>query len=234
MTKSRRTSPPRPSGTRTAAVRIKKTNRSDSSQRWLTRQLNDPYVAAAKAQGFRSRAAFKLQQLNEKFHLIRAGDCVVDLGAAPGGWSQIAAKIIGGNGRLIAVDILPMEAMPGVTSLQGDFTSDALHRQVASLIPGGADLVLSDMAEPTTGHQRTDHLRIMRLAESAFDFAEMVLRPGGALVIKLFQGGAERELLDRLKLGFASVRHAKPAASRSDSSECYIVAQDFAATRRPD
>ena len=172
------------SGARSAAVRVKKTNRTESSHRWLTRQLNDPYVAAAKEMGFRSRAAFKLQQLNERFHLLKAGNCVVDLGAAPGGWSQIAAKIIGtnggnNNGRLIAVDILEMEPMTGVTVLQGDFTLDILHQQVAALIPDGADLVLSDMAEPTTGHQRTDHLRIMRLAESAYDFAEIVCVRGG-------------------------------------------------------
>ena len=138
------------------------------------------------------------------------------------------------KGRLIAVDILDMEPMTGVTVLKGDFTLDILHQQVAALIPDGADLVLSDMAEPTTGHQRTDHLRIMRLAESAYDFAEIVLRPGGAFVVKLFQGGAERDLLTRLKKDFASVRHAKPAASRSDSAECYIVAQDFRQRRLMD
>lgn len=217
----------RPSLDRMAAVRVKKTNRSLSSQRWLTRQLNDPYVAAAKRDGWRSRAAFKLQQLQERFDLLHPGDCVIDLGAAPGGWSQVAAKLVMPQGRLIALDILPMEPIPGVTIIEGDFTSPEIYDRLAALIPDGADLVLSDMAEPTTGHHRTDHLRIMRLAETAFEFAMTSLRPGGGLVIKLFQGGAERDLLTALKQNFAQVRHAKPAASRSDSAESYLVAQGF-------
>ena len=216
--------------TRPKAVRVRKTgSRTTSSQQWLERQLNDPYVAEAQRLGYRSRAAFKLLQLNERFDLLRAGSVVVDLGAAPGGWSQVAGKIIRSDrgGRVIALDILEMESLPGIIPICGDFTDPALVERLRLDLPAGADLVLSDMAEPTMGHSRTDHLRILRLAELALDFAESVLRPDGAFVVKLFQGGGEKEILDRLKHGFSKVKHAKPAASRKDSAETYVVAQGF-------
>lgn len=204
--------------------------RSHSSTQWLERQLNDPYVAEARRLGYRSRAAFKLLQLDERFHLLESGRRVVDLGAAPGGWTQIAVDRVrpeSAGGKVVGLDILPMDPIPGATLLQADFLEDAAPALLYEALGGQADLVLSDMAAPATGHSRTDHLRIMGLAETAYDFAAKVLAPGGAFVCKLFQGGAERELLDRLKLDFATVRHAKPPASRSDSSETYLVAQGF-------
>ncbi|MDI9408299.1 MAG: RlmE family RNA methyltransferase [Candidatus Pacebacteria bacterium] len=216
--------------TRPKAVRVRKTgSRTTSSKQWLERQLNDPFVAEAQRLGYRSRAAFKLIQLNERFDLVHAGSVVVDLGAAPGGWSQIAGGIIRPErgGRVIALDILEMESLPGIIPICGDFTDPNLVERLRADLPAGADLVLSDMAEPTMGHARTDHLRILRLAELALDFAESVLRPDGAFVVKLFQGGGEKEILDRLKQGFARVKHAKPAASRKDSAETYVVAQGF-------
>lgn len=213
---------------RRAAVRVRAAKRfSNSSRRWLQRQMNDPYVAAAKEEGFRSRAAYKLLQLDEQFHLLRPGKRVVDLGAAPGGWSQVARQKVGDHGTVVALDLLPMDPIPGVTALQMDFlTSDApdLLRQA---MQGSADVVLSDMAPSTTGHSRTDHTRITLLAEAAAHFALEVLAPDGVFVCKLFQGGADKELLDLLKQRFARVRHAKPPASRSDSTESYIVATGF-------
>lgn len=220
----------RPGGRR-ATVRVKTANkRSLSSTRWLERQLNDPYVAEAKKRGLRSRAAFKLLQLDEKFRLLAAGQRVVDLGAAPGGWTQVAVDKVRpdrGAGQVVGLDILPMEPVAGATTFQADFLDERAPERLKQALGGPADVVLSDMAAPTTGHQQTDHLRIMGLAEAAYDFAEEVLAPGGAFVCKLFQGGAERALLDRLKRAFATVRHAKPAASRADSSETYIVATGF-------
>ncbi|HSK41018.1 MAG TPA: RlmE family RNA methyltransferase [Arenibaculum sp.] len=203
--------------------------RSHSSTQWLERQLNDPYVAEAKRLGYRSRAAFKLLQLDERFHLLGPSLRVLDLGAAPGGWTQIAVDRVRPEsvGKVVGLDILPMEPIPGATLLQADFLEDETPALLHDALGGQADLVLSDMAAPTTGHSGTDHLRIMGLAETAYDFAAKVLAPGGAFVCKLFQGGAERELLDRLKRDFATVRHAKPPASRSDSSETYLVAQGF-------
>ena len=198
--------------------------RSAASQRWLARQLNDPYVAAAKAQGWRSRAAFKLLELDERCHLLRPGIRVVDLGAAPGGWTQAAAQR---GASVLALDLLPMEPVRGATVLQGDFTDVDMPARLQAALKGKADLVLSDMAPNTTGHTDTDHLRIMALAEAALDFALEVLAPGGAFVAKVFQGGTERTLLDRLKRSFASVRHAKPPASRKESSELYVVATGF-------
>lgn len=213
---------------RREAVRVKTAKkRSASSAAWLQRQLNDPYVAAAKEEGFRSRAAFKIMQLDEQFKLLRAGMKIVDLGAAPGGWSQVAAKKIGAKGKLIALDILEMQPLPGATILHMDFLADDAPDELKKALAGEADLVLSDMAPSTTGHARTDHLRIMGLAENAAAFAIEILAPGGAFVCKLFQGGAEKDLLDLLKKHFSKVRHAKPHASRSDSSESYIVAQGF-------
>jgi 23S rRNA (uridine2552-2'-O)-methyltransferase len=201
--------------------------RSVASQRWLVRQLNDPYVAAAKQQGWRSRAAFKLLELDERFRLIRRGARVVDLGAAPGGWTQVAVQR---GARVVGVDLLAMDPVAGAVVLQGDFTEDSVQERLLSELGGKADLVLSDMAPNTTGHVATDHLRIMALAEAAADFAIGTLAEGGGFVAKVFQGGAERVLLDRLKRQFASVRHAKPPASRKESSELYVVATGFRPT----
>jgi len=213
---------------RRAAVRVKATKqRTESSRRWLQRQLNDPYVAAAKEAGYRSRAAYKLLQMNEQFRLLRPGQRVVDLGAAPGGWSQVVAAQNGAKGKLIALDILEVKPIEGADILCIDFLDDNAPGQLKALLGGYADMVLSDMAPSTTGHARTDHLRVMALAEAAALFATEVLKPGGSFVCKFFQGGAEKSLLDLLKKHFAKVKHAKPAASRADSSETYIVAQGF-------
>lgn len=204
--------------------------RSASSTRWLERQLNDPYVVEAKKRGFRSRAAFKLLQLDEKFHVLKPGQRVVDLGAAPGGWTQIAvdrAKALEGRGRVVGLDLLEMEPVAGAITFQMDFLDIAAPDRLKQELGGPADLVLSDMAANTTGHQQTDHIRIVALAEAALAFAQDVLAPGGGFVCKLFQGGAAKELLDQLRRDFAVVRHAKPAASRQDSSEMYIVATGF-------
>jgi 23S rRNA (uridine2552-2'-O)-methyltransferase len=213
---------------RRAAVRVKaKATRSESSRRWLQRQLNDPYVAAAKTEGYRSRAAFKLMQLDEQFHLLRPGLRVVDLGAAPGGWCQVAIQKIGKAGKIIACDILPMDPIEGVEILHFDFLEAEATEKLKKLLKGPADLVLSDLSPSTTGHARTDHIRIVALAEAAALFAEEVLAPGGTFVCKLFQGGAEKVLLDALRRHFTKIKHAKPAASRAESSEAYIVAQGF-------
>ncbi|MDG5495545.1 MULTISPECIES: RlmE family RNA methyltransferase [Azospirillaceae] len=217
---------------RNQAVRVKTAKRrSVSSARWLERQLNDPYVVEAKKRGFRSRAAFKLLQLDEKFGLLKRGQRIVDLGAAPGGWTQVAVEKSksdkGGSGQVVGLDLLEMEAVPGATTFQMDFTSHEAPLRLKALLQGPADVVMSDMAANTTGHTQTDHLRIMGLAEMAYQFATEVLAPGGHFVCKLFQGGAERELLAQMKKDFTTVRHAKPAASRQDSSETYIVAMGF-------
>ncbi len=213
-------------------VRLKTARRHKaSSQRWLQRQLNDPYVAAAKREGFRSRAAYKLAEIDAKHQFLKAGARVVDLGAAPGGWSQIAAErtgAIAGKGQVVAIDITAVEALPGVTFVQLDFTSEGAEEHLKSLLSNRrADVVLSDMAAPTTGHTRTDHVRIMALAEAAAHFACDVLAPGGAFLAKVLQGGTERELLDLLKRSFATVRHVKPPASRTDSAELYVLATGF-------
>jgi 23S rRNA (uridine2552-2'-O)-methyltransferase len=200
-------------------------SRSAASQRWLARQLNDPYVAAAKQQGWRSRAAFKLLELDDRFHLVRRGVRVLDLGAAPGGWTQVAVKR--GAASVLAVDLLPIDPIRGATIIQGDFTDPDMPARLTDLLGGKADLVLSDMAPNTTGHAATDHLRIMALAEMALDFALDSLAEDGAFVAKVFQGGSERQMLERMKQRFASVRHAKPPASRKDSSELYVVATGF-------
>lgn len=216
---------------RMKAVRVKTAaKRTTSSTQWLARQLNDPYVHAARREGYRSRAAFKLIELDEKFGLLRPGMRVVDLGAAPGGWSQVVAGKLSSRtktGQLVALDILPMDPIGGADIIEADFTADDAPRKIENLLKGPADLVLSDMAAPATGHQATDHLRIMGLADMAYDFAAQVLAPGGAFVCKLFQGGAQNELLQRLKRDFASVKHAKPPASRAESAETYVVAQGF-------
>jgi 23S rRNA (uridine2552-2'-O)-methyltransferase len=213
-------------GGRDLRVMLRTANkRSPAQQRWLERQLNDPYVAAARAQGWRSRAAFKLIELDDRFKLIKKHARVVDLGAAPGGWTQVALKR--GAGRVVGVDLLPIPPMPGATLIEGDFTADDMPARLASLLGGPADLVLSDMAPNTTGHAATDHIRIMALAELALHFATQILAPGGAFVAKVFQGGSERDMLVPMKQRFATVRHAKPPASRKESSELYVVAQGF-------
>jgi 23S rRNA (uridine2552-2'-O)-methyltransferase len=211
---------------RREAVRLKNARKhAPSSQRWLARQLNDPYVQAAKAQGFRSRAAFKLAELDDKYHLITKNCRVVDLGAAPGGWSQIA--LTRGAATVIGVDLLPIIPVAGATFIEGDFTDEGMDERLKTLLGGPADLVLSDMAPNTTGHVATDHIRIMALADMALGFACEILVPGGAFVAKLFQGGAERDMLNTLKHHFRTVRHAKPPASRKDSKEMYVVATGF-------
>ena len=214
---------------RRESVRVKaKSRRSESSRQWLQRQLNDPYVAAAQKEGYRSRAAFKLLQLDEKFELLKPGMRIVDLGAAPGGWTQVVSKKFGKKGgKLVALDILAMDPLEGVEILQMDFLADDAPEKLKKVLGGAADLVLCDMAPSATGHPATDHIRIMAMAELAAHFAVDVLAPGGAFVCKYFQGGAEKEVLNLLKKHFAKTRHAKPAASRAESSETYLVAQGF-------
>lgn len=209
---------------------------SASSQRWLERQLNDPYVAAAKREGMRSRAAYKLKEIDARHHLLKAGQRVVDLGAAPGGWSQIAAesvKSLEGKGQVVAIDYLGMEPIAGVEIVELDFTDESAEAKLKSMLrDGGADIVLSDMAAPTVGHTNTDHLRIMGLAELAAAFAVDVLTPGGTFLCKVFQGGTEHDLLDLLKKNFKSVKHVKPPASRADSAELYVLATGFRGARK--
>jgi 23S rRNA (uridine2552-2'-O)-methyltransferase len=218
-------------GARPLKVRVRTgKGRPLSSKLWLERQLNDPYVARAKAEGFRSRAAFKLAEIDDRHHLLKAGRSVLDLGAAPGGWSQVAARRVGaaeGTGRVVAVDLLPMDPIPGVTFAQLDFLDPAAPQAIRAMLGGPADVVLSDMAANATGHRRTDHLKIMALAEAAADFAREVIRPGGAFLAKVLQGGTEATLLADLKRDFAVVRHVKPAASRTDSAELYVLATGF-------
>lgn len=221
-------------GLRKAAVRVKTAGkRSLSSKLWLERQLNDPYVAEAQRLGFRSRAAFKLMQLDDRFHFLRPGGIVVDLGAAPGGWTQVAAeRIKQPKGAVFALDCLAMDPVPGAVFVQMDFLHPEAPRVLKAKLAAHAgralaDVVLSDMAAPATGHAATDHLRIMALAETAYDFAFEILTPGGAFVAKVFQGGSERELLTRLKRDFTGIRHVKPPASRAESAEMYVVALGF-------
>ena len=213
-------------------VRVKTSKgRKIGSTLWLQRQLNDPYVAQAKADGYRSRAAYKLIGINERQHLLRPGQRVVDLGAAPGGWSQVAAREVGSradNPLVVGIDYLDMDPIDGVILLKKDFNdADAPQMLIDALGGHKADLVLSDMASPTTGHRATDHIRIMALVEIAADFAVQILAPGGAFVAKVFQGGTEHELLALLKRHFSTTLHAKPPASRSDSAETYLVAKGF-------
>ncbi len=215
-------------GERQLKVRLKTARRrSTSSQRWLERQLNDPYVAAAKRDGWRSRAAFKLIEIDDKYHFLKHGMAVVDLGAAPGGWSQIAAKVVGPKGKVVGIDLLPIDPMPGVEFIQLDFLDESAPGKLIDMLGGPADVVMSDMAANTTGHKKTDHLRIIGLAEAAIYFAREILAPGGAFVAKVFQGGTENQLLADLKRDFAVVRHVKPAASRADSAELYVMATGF-------
>lgn len=211
---------------RKLAVKLKRTDkRSTGQQAWLLRQLNDPYVAAAKAQGYRSRAAFKLIELDDRFHLLRRGMRVLDLGAAPGGWSQVAVQR--GARAVVGLDLLPIGPVPGARFVLGDFMDEAMPAHLAELLGGAPDLVLSDMAPNTTGHAATDHIRIIALAQMALRLAAETLAPGGGFVAKVFQGGTEQEMLAPMKRMFATVRHAKPPASRKGSSELYVVATGF-------
>jgi 23S rRNA (uridine2552-2'-O)-methyltransferase len=218
-------------GNNPLAVRVKTAKSRDlASTIWLQRQLNDPYVAEAKKLGYRSRAAFKLGQLDDKLNLLKPGMRIVDLGAAPGGWTQIAierTKALTSGAKIVALDILEMGPLPPAIVLHLDFLKDEAPAILKQALEGEADLVLSDMAAPTTGHRETDHIRIIALAEIAYEFAAEVLAPGGAFVAKVFQGGSEKDLLNRLKGDFATVRHVKPPASRSGSAEVYVVAQGF-------
>jgi 23S rRNA (uridine2552-2'-O)-methyltransferase len=208
-------------------VRVRDKGKSVSSRRWLERQLNDPYVARAKREGWRSRAAFKLTEVDDKHHLLKPGARVVDLGAAPGGWSQVAAKRTGERGRVVALDILDLEPIAGVTFARLDFLDPDAPNKLKAMLGGPADVVLSDMAANATGHRPTDHLKIMALVEAAAEFAREVLKPGGAFLAKVIQGGTEGTLLAALKRDFASVKHVKPAASRQDSAELYVLATGY-------
>ncbi len=223
------------SGHRGMKERVKTARRrKPSSTRWLQRQLNDPYVARAKAEGLRSRAAFKLREINEKHRILKAGSRVVDLGAAPGGWSQYAAEVTGStneNPLVVAIDYLEFDPIPGVVILKKDFLDEDAPRMLIDCLGGHkADLVMSDMAAPTTGHKATDHLRIMALCEAAAEFARDVLAPGGHFLAKIFRGGTESDLLAGLKRDFERVHHVKPPSSRSDSAEMYLLATGYRGT----
>ena len=221
-----------PEGHRFAVVKVRSTRRRKaSSTRWLSRQLNDPYVAEARRLGYRSRAAFKLIGLDERFRLLRPGRCVVDLGCAPGGWAQVAVARVGRRGRVVGIDVAETAPLPGATLLSADILDPATPASLTAALGGLADIVLSDMAPPATGHAATDHLRIVALAEDAFAVASQILKPGGAFVAKVFQGGAEGPLLAALKRDFVELRHAKPPASRAESAETYVVATGFRGRR---
>ena len=211
-------------------VKLKPGERTLSSRQWLVRQLNDPYVKRAKSEGYRSRAAYKLIEIDDKHHILKRGITVVDLGAAPGGWSQIAAKRVGaadGKGKVVAIDLLEMPEIAGVSFARLDFLSDGAPDKLLEMMGGRADVVLSDMAANTTGHRKTDQLRILGLVEGAAAFAADVLNPGGTFVAKVFQSGADAALMAQLKHDFATVKHVKPASSRKDSSERYVLAMGF-------
>lgn len=216
------------SGRHNLSVKVKTAKyKKKSSNRWLLRQLNDPYVAEAKRQGYRSRAAFKLIQLDEKYHFLGKGKTIVDLGCAPGGWTQIAVMRNKGLGKVVGIDILETEAIVGAELICQDFTADDAPNKLKSLLNGKADIVMSDMAANTTGHQQTDHLRTIGLVEAAYEFAKEVLAEGGIFIAKVFQGGAEGALLTDAKRNFVKVTHFKPAASRKESPETYLVAQGY-------
>ena len=219
-------------GERRLKVRVKTAKRrSAGSTRWLERQLNDPYVARARAEGYRARSAYKLIEIDDRYHLLAPGKRVIDLGAAPGGWAEVAAtraRSTDADPRVVAVDYLDMDPLPGVTVLKLDFLAEEAPQAIRAALGGApVDVVLSDMAAPTTAHRRTDHLRTIHLCETAADFALEVLKPGGHLVAKVFQGGTERDLLATLKRHFDSVHHVKPPASRVESVELYLVAKGF-------
>jgi 23S rRNA (uridine2552-2'-O)-methyltransferase len=213
-------------------VRVKSAKgRKLSSTRWLERQLNDPYVHEANRLGYRSRAAFKILEIHEKYNIFKHGQCVLDLGAAPGGWSQIASKLVNennDNGQVLALDILPIDSLPGVTSLTVDIYDENIIQILKdNLKKPKVDLVLSDMAPSTTGHKSTDHLRIISLLENALDIAEEVLDEGGCFIGKVFRGGTESDILNRMKKNFESVKHVKPKSSRSNSTELYVIGLNF-------
>ena len=212
-------------------VRVKSKRKSLSSKLWLERQLNDPYVARAQREGMRSRAAFKLVEIDDKHHLLKPGARVVDLGAAPGGWSQVASKRVGQKGRVVAIDVLDMDEISGVEFAKIDFLDADAPDKLKAMLGGPADVVLSDMAANATGHRPTDHLKIMALVEAAAEFASEVLAPGGSFLAKVIQGGTEGALLAMLKRDFATVKHVKPAASRADSAELYVLATGFRGIR---
>jgi 23S rRNA (uridine2552-2'-O)-methyltransferase len=219
----------RPTG-RDLKVRVKSgKGRTLAQKRWLERQLNDPYVARAKREGFRSRAAYKLIEIDDKHHILKPGGKVIDLGAAPGGWSQVAAQRVkaGEGGRVVAIDLLEMEPVPHVDFMQLDFLDAGAPKKLREMLGEGADVVLSDMAANTTGHRKTDQLRIIGLVEEAAGFAREVLKPGGAFLAKVRQGGTDNDLLAMLKRDFATVKHIKPQASRQDSSELFVLATGF-------
>ncbi len=217
------------SGFRKKAVQLKTARgRKNSSQRWLQRQLNDPYVQQAQIYGYRSRAAFKLLEIQKKFAIIKPNFTVVDLGAAPGGWSQVAVKIMNKKqNNIVAIDLLDMDPIDGVSSIKGDFLDASSKQKLLTLIDNAADVVISDMAAATTGHSNTDHLRTNLLVESAFFFAKSVLKQDGSFVAKVFAGGTHKELLEEFKLHFCKVKHFKPDASRKESPETYVVCQGF-------
>jgi 23S rRNA (uridine2552-2'-O)-methyltransferase len=209
-------------------VRVKTAkSRKKSSNQWLSRQLNDPYVSEAKRQGYRSRAAFKLIQLDEKYKFLGKGKTIIDLGCAPGGWTQVAVFRNQGTGQVVGLDILETEPIPGATIIQQDFTTDDAADNLKQLLNGKADIIMSDMAANTTGHQQTDYLRTIALVELAYDFAKDVLAQGGIFIAKVFKGGAEGEFLKEVKKNFSKVVHAKPDASRKTSPEEYLVAIGF-------
>ncbi|MCK4867734.1 MAG: RlmE family RNA methyltransferase [Alphaproteobacteria bacterium] len=213
---------------RAARVRVKTAKgRKLSSKLWLERQLNDPYVVEAKRLGYRSRAAFKLAEIDDKSKILKPGGRVVDLGAAPGGWVQVALQRVGAKGRVVGIDLQEIEPIPGSELLVGDFLDEDAPDRLRALLNGPADVVLSDMAASSSGHAPTDHLRIMGLAEAALEFALEVLAPGGAFVAKVLQGGSERALLETMRRNFTKVTHVKPPSSRKDSAELYVVATGF-------
>lgn len=219
-------------GSRQETVRVKTARRrKTSSTRWLQRQLNDPYVAEARRRGFRSRAAFKLLDIDDRYQFLKPGMAVVDLGCAPGGWTQIAVDRVkagkDSGGKVVGVDLLEAEQVAGATIFQADFMDDDTPDRLKALLDGPADAVLSDMAANTTGHPQTDHIRIIALAETALDFAFEVLAPGGVFVAKVFSGGAEATLLNQLKHNFQKVAHFKPPSSRKESAETYVIAIGF-------
>jgi len=213
---------------RGAKVRVKTARgRKNSSTRWLQRQLNDPYVAEAKRLGLRSRAAFKLQELDERFDLLKNANRIVDLGCAPGGWLQVVTKRLGEKIELVGIDLQEVEPVPGAALLEMDFLTEEAETALKSHLSGPADVVLSDMANAATGHRQTDHIRTMMLAEAGLDFAIRTLKPGGHFVAKVLQGGSDNELMDQLKRNFEKVHHAKPPSSRADSKEWFVVAMGF-------
>ncbi|MDS1138759.1 RlmE family RNA methyltransferase [Nitratireductor indicus] len=223
-------------GARALKTRVKKKRGlKNSSRRWLERHLNDPYVHRAQAEGMRSRAAYKLTEIDDRYKLLKPGARVIDLGAAPGGWCQVAVERVGSTEEaplVVGIDYLGMDPVPGAVVLEMDFLDDDAPDRLMETLGDAPDVVLSDMAAPTTGHRRTDHIRTMHLCETAADFAMSVLKPGGHFLAKTFQGGAENSLLEQLKKNFRSVHHVKPQASRAESVELYLLAKDFKG--RPD